>query len=406
MSSIRASNKRAVSGMRPTGALHLGHYHSVLKNWTELQMNYECFFFVADWHALTTHYESSADISHHVENMVIDWLACGISPSSATLFVQSHVPEHAELHLILSMITPLAWLERAPSYKEQLAYLKERDLSTYGFLGYPLLQAADILTYGGEIIPVGEDQVAHIELTRDIARRFNHLYGREAKFEEKAERAIGKMGKKNAKLYQELRKRYQEQGDDEALARAQAMIEAQQNISLNNKERLLGYLEGSSKLILSEPQAQLDHEPHITGLDGHKMSKACGNTIDLRDSNDQIEQKIRTMPTDPARARRKDAGEPNKCPVWAFHQRYSQSKTQDWAREGCRSAAIGCLECKEPIVIAVQQELKPIHERIAELEESRPVVQNLLLEGAESARQVARETLDDVQEALRFHHRA
>ena len=404
MSTTPSQNQRVVSGMRPTGKLHLGHYHGVLKNWVEMQMNHECFFFVADWHALTTHYEAPDDIATHVEDLAIDWLAAGISPSSATIFVQSHVPEHAELHLLLSMMTPLGWLERVPTYKDQQEKLKERDLATYGFLGYPLLQSADILMYKADMVPVGEDQVAHIELTREVARRFNHLYGREPGFEDKAEAAANKMGKKTAKLYRELRKAYQEKGDSEALEKAKAMLEAQQNISIGDRERLFGYLEGSGKIILPEPQAALTKASKMPGLDGQKMSKSYGNTIALRDHPDDVAKKIKTMPTDPARVRRNDPGDPANCPVWQFHEVYSSEETREWAAQGCRSAGIGCVDCKGPVIEAVTAELLPIQQRAAEFSSNRARVREILHEGSEAARQVARETLEDVYEAIRFFH--
>ncbi len=318
-----ATDNRVLSGMRPTGRLHLGHYHGVLKNWVNLQHEYDCYFFVADWHALTTHYEDPQIISESVLDMVIDWLAAGVNPASAKLFVQSDVPQHAELHLLLSMITPLGWLERVPSYKDQQEKLRERDLATYGFLGYPLLQSADILIYRAGSVPVGEDQVAHVELTREVARRFNHLYGREPDFEEKADAAIKKMGKKNARLYRELRKRYQEQGDTEALETGRALLDSQGNLAMGDRERLFGYLEGGGRIILPEPQALLTPASKMPGLDGQKMSKSYGNTIALRDDPKEIEKKLRTMPTDPARVRRDDPGDPGKCPVFQLHQVYS-----------------------------------------------------------------------------------
>ncbi|MEN9847526.1 MAG: hypothetical protein RL368_266, partial [Pseudomonadota bacterium] len=272
------NSQRVLSGMRPTGQLHLGHLHGVLNNWLKLQYEHRCFFFVADWHALTTQYDDTSMIAKSVWEMLIDWLAVGINPNEATLFIQSRVLEHAELHLLLSMSTPLGWLERVPTYKDQQIKLKEKDLTTYGFLGYPLLQSADILIYKAGLVPVGEDQIAHIEITRELARRFNFLYGREPDFEEKAREAARKMGKKNANLYSDLRKRYQEQGDDEALSTAQALIGNQQNISLGDKKRLLGYLEGDSKTILLEPQALLTPMSKMPGLDGQKMSKSYQNT--------------------------------------------------------------------------------------------------------------------------------
>ncbi len=386
--------------MRPTGRLHLGHYHGVLKNWLELQHEYECFFFVADWHALTTEYENKDVIAENVWEMVIDWLAVGINPGMARLFIQSRVPEHAELHLLLSMITPLGWLERVPSYKDQQEKLREKDLDTYGFLGYPLLQSADILIYKAGLVPVGEDQVAHIELTREVARRFNHLYGREADFVARAEAAVKKMGKKNAKIYMELRKQYQEQGDQDALAKARALLEAQQNITLGDRERLFGYLEGEGKMILPEPQALLTPTPKMPGLDGQKMSKSYGNTIGLREDPAVVEKKLRTMPTDPARVRRTDPGDPEKCPVWGFHQIYSSEETRAWVMEGCRSAGIGCLDCKRPVIEAVLAEQAPIRERAEEFAGNPDVVRNILNEGCEAARDVARETMEEVRAAV------
>ena len=386
--------------MRPTGKLHLGHLHGVLHNWLELQHTHECFFFVADWHALTTEYDNTQIISKSVTEMVIDWLSAGVSPSASTLFIQSHVPEHAELHLLLSMITPLGWLERVPTYKDQQEKLKEKDLATYGFLGYPLLQSADILAYKAGNVPVGEDQVAHVELTREVARRFNFIYGKEPDFEEKAKLAISKMGKKNAKLYRQHRKRFQEQGDPEALEVAQALLESQQNISIGDKERLFGYLEGEGKIILPEPQALLTKASKMPGLDGQKMSKSYNNTISLREEPESLEKKIRTMPTDPARVKRTDPGDPKKCPVWQFHEVYSSEDTRSWAKQGCASAEIGCVECKQPVIDAVEQELKPIRERAKEYLEDATTVQSIIKEGCDEARDVARDTLEDVREAI------
>jgi tryptophanyl-tRNA synthetase len=399
------ANRRVLSGMRPTGALHLGHYHGVLKNWINLQHQYECFFFVADWHALTTEYEDPAVIAGSVWDMVIDWLAAGVNPGEATLFIQSKVPEHAELHLLLSMSTPLGWLERVPTYKDQQEKLKDKDLSTYGFLGYPLLQAADILVYQAGHVPVGEDQVAHIELAREVARRFNYLYGREPGFKEKSEAAAQKMGKKAAKLYLDLRKRYQEQGDTEALATAQAFLEGQQNISLGDRERLQGYLEGEGRMILAEPHPLLTPESKMPGLDGEKMSKSYGNTISLREKPDSVVHKIKTMQTDPARVRRQDPGDPNKCPVWKFHQVYSTDETKTWADQGCRSAGIGCLQCKQPVIDAVLAELAPIQERAEEYMKDPDTVRGIVAEGCEAAREAARETMEEVRQAMGLVYR-
>jgi tryptophanyl-tRNA synthetase len=386
--------------MRPTGRLHLGHYHGVLKNWVRLQHEYDCFFFVADWHALTTHYEESRIIAESVWEMVIDWLAAGVKPGSAQLFIQSHVPEHAELHLLLSMVTPLGWLERVPSYKDQQEKLRERDLATYGFLGYPLLQSADILIYRADKVPVGEDQVAHVELTREIARRFNHIYGREPGFEETAVAAIRKMGKKNARLYQELRRRYQEQGEHEAIEVAQALLKEQQNLALKDRERLLGYLEGSGRMILNEPEALLTPASKMPGLDGQKMSKSYENTITLREAPEQVIHKLRTMPTDPARVRRSDPGNPAVCPVWQLHEVYSDDKVKAWVQEGCTSAGIGCLDCKQPVVDSVLAELEPIQERARDFEQDPGRLRAIIREGCEAARDVARVTLEEVRTVM------
>ncbi len=400
-----SSNRRVLSGMRPTGQLHLGHYHGVLKNWIELQHEYESFFFVADWHALTTEYEDPMIIGETVWNMVIDWLAAGINPGAAKLFIQSRVPEHAELHVLLSMITPLGWLERVPSYKEQQERLDSKDLSTYGFLGYPLLQTADILIYKAHFVPVGEDQVAHVELAREIARRFNYLYGRDPGFEEKAEVAARKMGKKNARLYFDLRKRFQEKGDAVALDTAHALLDSQQSISISDKERLFGYLEGGGKAIFPEPQALLTPSSKMPGLDGQKMSKSYGNTIALRENPTSVEEKLRTMPTDPARVRRRDPGDPDKCPVWKFHEIYSNDEVKEWVKKGCTTAGIGCLECKQPLIDAVLAEQAPIRERAQEYLDDPETVQGIIAEGTEAARDVARETLDDVRQAIGLVYR-
>ena len=386
--------------MRPTGVLHLGHYHGVLKNWVKLQSEYECLFFVADWHALTTHYDDPSVIRQSTWDMVIDWLAAGIDPSSATLFIQSRVPEHAELHLLLSMCTPLGWLERVPTYKDQQDKLSDKDLSTYGFLGYPLLQSADILIYRAGQVPVGEDQVPHVELTREVARRFNHLYGRETDFEEKAQESAKKLGGKRARLLLELRTRFQEQGDESALEQAKALLQESQNLTLDDRERLFGYLEGARRLILVEPQALLTEASRMPGLDGQKMSKSYNNTIGLREDPDVVAKKIRTMPTDPARIRRTDPGTPEKCPVWAFHQIYSDEQRQDWVQQGCRSAGIGCIECKQPVIDAVIAEQDIFRARAKPFEEDLDLVKNIVADGCEKARELARQTMRDVREVM------
>ena len=397
--------KRVVSGMRPTGALHLGHYHGVIKNWLELQLTHDCFFFVADWHALTTHYDETKNIEEYTLQMIIDWLACGINPGSVKLFIQSQVPEHAELQLLLSMITPLSWLERVPSYKDQQGKLADKDLMSHGFLGYPLLQAADILIYKANYVPVGEDQVAHIELTREIARRFNHIYGSENDFQEKVENAIQRLGAKNAELYLSLRRKHQEKGDDKARNTAIALIDSQQNSSHGDRQRLYGYLDGHSKLILPEPQVLLTKATKIPGTDGQKMSKSYGNTIALREDPKAIEKKLRTMPTDPARARRKDPGDPEKCPVWEWHQVYSDEKTQQWVQAGCRSADIGCLECKKPLIEAVQEEAEPIRKHSKEYEDDKATVKKIITEANEEVRDIANDTLEEIKLAIKLMHR-
>ena len=392
--------ERVLSGMRPTGALHLGHYHGVLKNWVRLQSEYPCLFFVADWHALTTHYDEVAVIGQNTNEMVIDWLASGVDPAQATLFVQSRVPQHAELHLLLSMMAPLSWLERVPTYKDQQEKLTEKDLTTYGFLGYPLLQAADILIYRAIHVPVGEDQVPHIEFSREVARRFNHLYGKEPGFEKKAEEAVKKLGSKRAKLYKELRDKYQEEGADEALEAGRALLADAQNISMGDRERLFGYLEGGGKIILVEPQALLTVSSRMPGLDGQKMSKSYNNTITLREDAKSVEKKIRTMPTDPARVRRTDVGDPAKCPVWQLHLVYSDDKTREWAAAGCKSAGIGCLECKQPVIDGVLKEQTPMHERAQKYLDDPTLVKNILEDGCEKAGRLADETMRDVRQAM------
>ncbi len=395
---------RVLSGMRPTGNLHLGHYHGVLKNWVALQQQYECLFFVADWHALTTHYDSPEIIEKNAWDMVIDWLAAGVDPSKAVLFIQSKVPVHAELYLLLSMMTPLGWLERVPTYKDQQEKLSEKDLSTYGFLGYPLLQSADILIYRANRVPVGEDQAPHIEFTREICRRFNHIYGKEAGFEEKAQAAIKKLGSKKSRLYIELRNRYQEQGDEHALAEAKSLLEEQQNLNMGDQERLYGYLEGGGKMILCEPETLLTKASRMPGLDGQKMSKSYNNTISLREDADSVRKKIRTMPTDPARVRRTDPGNPDVCPVWQFHLVYSDDEIRNWVQQGCRSASIGCLDCKSPVIDKVLAEQEPMHDRARMYEEDPVLVRNIIADGCEKANQLAEETMRDIRTAMGLNY--
>jgi tryptophanyl-tRNA synthetase len=391
--------------MRPTGSLHLGNYHGALKNWIELQYQYDCYFFIADFHALTTGYEDTRQLESHVWQIVIDWLAAGLNPAVCTMFIQSRVPEHAELHLLLSMITPLGWLERVPTYKDQQEQLREKDLTTYGFLGYPLLQSADILLYRPMHVPVGEDQVAHVEITREIARRFNFVFGREEDFEAKAERAIKNLGSKNAAIYRELRKAYQEQGKPEALVRAHTLLDGNSRLTLADRERLLGYLEGTGRSILLEPEALLTATPKVTGLDGRKMSKSYGNTIGLREDPDAVAAKLKTMQTDPARVRRTDPGDPEKCPVWDLHKLYSPEDVQRWAAQGCRTAGIGCLECKKPVIERIVEEVTGMRQRAQEYEDNPDLVRGIIAEGCEKAREVAGQTLSDVKQAMGLAYR-
>lgn len=400
MSDLLTINKRIVSGMRASGSLHIGHYHGAIKNWVKLQHQYDCYFFVADWHGLTTHYDEPGSIEKHLWNMVVDWLACGINPGISNLFIQSWVPAHAELHLLLSMITPLGWLERVPTYKDQQLKMANRDLSTYGFLGYPLLQSADVLLYGASYVPVGEDQVSHIELIREVARRFNHLYGREPDFEALVNDAIKKMGKKNGQLYNQLRTSFQQDGCHESLSTARALIVNQSNLSNGEKERLSGYLDGAGRVILTEPKPLLTENAKMPGLDGQKMSKSYGNAISLREEAASVEKKILTMPTDPARIKRTDPGEPEKCPVYQFHKVYSDESVKEWVQKGCRTAGIGCVDCKRPVIDAINQELKPIQAAIQDYEADMGFVKRIVAEGSERARADASKTLDDVRKAM------
>lgn len=391
--------------MRPTGELHLGNYHGALKNWTDLQYQYQCYFFVADLHALTTAYEDVSKLEDNVWNMVIDWLAAGVNPSVSTIFIQSRVPEHSELHLMLSMMTPLSWLERVPTYKDQQEQLKDKDLAMYGFLGYPLLQAADILLYKASFVPVGEDQVAHVEITREVARRFNHLYGRENDFEAKVEKAVKSLGSKNSAQYRQWRKAYQEQGDEAAVEKAKALMENNARLTLADRERLLGHLEGTGRSILVEPEALLTSTPKVPGLDGRKMSKSYGNTIGLREDPDSVVKKLKAMQTDPARVRRNDPGDPDKCPVFDLHKIYSDAETQSWVQAGCRSAGIGCLDCKKKLSDRVVAEVQTIRQRALEFEENRELVRGIIAEGCEKARDIARQTLDEVRQAMGMNYR-
>jgi len=386
--------------MRPTGALHLGHYHGVLKNWVKLQHEYPCLFFVADWHALTTQYDNPQGIEKSSMDMVIDWLAAGVDPNQATLFIQSKVPEHAELHLLMSMMTPLGWLERVPTYKDQQEKLAGKDLTTYGFLGYPLLMSADILIYRADKVPVGEDQIPHVEFTRELARRFNHMYGREPGFEDKAREAVKKLGSKKARLYEELRTGFVQNGDKEALEQGKALLNEIQHLSALDRERLFGYLEGSGKMILVEPGYLLTEESKMPGLDGQKMSKSYHNTITMRESEESVAKKVKSMPTDTNRVRRTDPGDPARCPVWQLHQVYSNDSTKEWVQQGCKTAGIGCIECKQPVIDGILKEQVPMRERAQMYLDDPTLVKNIIADGCEKARELARETMRDVREAM------
>jgi len=381
--------ERVLSGMRPTGALHLGHYHGVLKNWVNLQHEYPCLFFVADWHALTTQYDNPLGIEKASMDMVVDWLAAGVDPNQATLFIQSKVPEHAELHLLLSMMTPLGWLERVPTYKDQQEKLANKDLSTYGFLGYPLLMSADILIYRADKVPVGEDQIPHVEFTRELARRFNHMYGREPGFEDKAREAVKKLGSKKARLYEEMRTRFQQNGDRDAIEQAKAVLDEVQHLSMADRERLFGYLEGTGKMILVEPGYLLT-----------EASKSYNNTITLRESEESVAKKIKSMPTDTNRVRRTDPGDPERCPVWQLHQVYSDDACKAWVQQGCKTAGIGCIECKQPVIDGILREQAPMRERAQVYLDDPTLVKNIIADGCEKAREYARETMRDVRESM------
>ncbi|KPF69024.1 tryptophan--tRNA ligase [beta proteobacterium AAP99] len=391
---------RVVSGMRPTGQLHLGHYHGAIKNWVRMQNELDCLFFVADWHALTTHYENPQVLAESTWDLIIDWLAAGVDPDKATIFIQSRVPEHAELHLLLSMVTPLAWLERVPTYKDQIEKLKDKDLTTYGFLGYPLLQAADVLVYRATQVPVGEDQAPHIEMMREIARRFNYFYGREPGFEEKVAAAIKKLSGKDGKRFVELRSQFQTTGSATAREEALALIAAAGSLGAQDRERLKGHLDGTGRSILTEPATVLTETPKLPGLDGGKMSKSYGNTIMLREQPADVAAKVKKMPTDPARVRRTDAGNPENCPVWQFHKIYSDAATREWVVKGCTTAGIGCLECKQPVIDGIVREITPMHERAMQYIAKPQLVREIAETGSARARAVATETMREVREVM------
>ncbi len=387
--------------------MHLGHYHGALKNWVRLQDQYDCFYFVADWHALTTHYDEREVIEKSVYDMVIDWLAAGLDPEKSTIFIQSRLPEHAELFTLLAMGTPLGWLERVPTYKDQIEKLKDRDLATYGFLGYPLLQAADILIYKAAYVPVGEDQASHVELTREVARRFNHLYGRLGNFEAKVSAALVRLSKDDQRYFEKQRKAYGETGSDEALAKGEAVLARAATTAgwtADDTELLRGHLRGAGKTILPEPAALHTEVLRLPGPDGAKMSKSYGNAILMRDTPEEVTRKVRGMTTDPARVRRTDPGNPEKCPVWDLHKVYSDEATKEWVVKGCTTAGIGCLDCKQPVIDAIIREQQPWRERAAALLANPKQVHWIVEMGTERARTVAKETMKDVRDAMGLNY--
>ena len=398
--------RRVLSGMRPTGALHLGNYHGALRNWIELQYEYDCYFFVADYHALTTGYEDTGDLEANAWRIVIDWLAAGVNPSAATLFIQSKVPEHAELHLLLVDDHAARLAGTRPDLQGPAGAVQGKGP---GNLRLPrdtrCCRARTSCCIARCTSRSGEDQVAHVEITREIARRFNFIYGREADFEAKAERAVKNLGAKKAALYRDLRRGYQERGEESSLVEARALLEGNSRLTLADKERLLGYLEGTGRTILPEPEALLTATPKVTGLDGRKMSKSYGNTIGLREDPDAVAAKLRTMQTDPARVRRTDPGDPEKCPVWDLHKLYSSEETRSWVDQGCRSAGIGCIECKKPLIDRVVEEVTAMRQRGQEFEENPDLVRGIIADGCEKARAVAGQTLDDVKQAMGLGYR-
>ncbi len=396
--------KRVLSGMRPTGALHLGHYHGALKNWVRLQSEMECFYFVADWHALTTHYENPEVIEASVYEMVIDWLAAGIDPEQCTLFLQSRLPEHAELFTLLAMGTPLSWLERVPTYKDQQQQLKDKDLATYGFLGYPLLQAADILIYKAHYVPVGEDQASHVELTREAARRFNDLYGRRRTDEAKISAILESLPKDDARYIRSMSKKRTEQGDETVLAKLPGVLTKFEAMSAGDKALLTSFVSGKGKVVLIEPDVLLTASSKLPGLDGRKMSKSYGNAIGIREDAASITKKVREMPTDPARVKRTDKGDPAKCPVWQFHLVYSDDTRKKWVTEGCTTAGIGCIECKKTVSDAILTEQQPMLARAKPYVDRPQWVREIVDAGCQRAQLVARSTMNEVKQAMGLNY--
>ena len=391
--------------MRPTGKLHLGHYFGALQNWVRMQDEYDCLFCVVDWHALTTHYEDTSSVAQNTLEVATDWLAVGLDPEKATLFVQSSVLEHAELHLLLSMITPLGWLERVPTYKEQIENLKDRDLGTYGFLGYPLLQTADITLYDGELVPVGEDQVPHIELAREIARRFNTHFGlqvdREATISERnieaATALYTRLVVKPPQGYWESAVGPQQAAELESAIRRYAAGIGLENFFKENS-RTKDFVQ--RRRILSEPESLLTETPRLPGTDGRRMAKSYGNAIWLSDPPEEIRSKARNMMTDPQRVRRTDPGRPEVCPVFAYHKLFSTPEVIAWSDQGCRTAGIGCVECKSAMADALVKWIEPVQTRRKEFEAQPQKVWDILDAGSAQARKMARRTMKRVREAI------
>ena len=385
-----ASRNRVLSGMRPTGKLHLGNYMGALYNWVKLQDRYECFFFVADWHALTTDYADLSALRGNIEEVALDFLAAGLDPERSTIFVQSDVPDHAVLNALLGMITPISWLERVPSYKDQQEQLREKDLATFGFLGYPLLQTADILIYQPHFVPVGLDQASHVELTREIARRFNQLYpGDFFMAEGAAPWELEAVQAKARKLSGDAHKR---------IFSPHELIAAAPQTKLKSSY--------GTRTILPEPEVLLTPSPKLPGTDGRKMSKSYGNTILLSDTPADIRAKLKTMVTDPARVHRTDPGDPEVCPVFDLHKVFSSAETQAEAAGGCRTAGIGCIECKSWLADAVVEELRPIRERRERYASRRSLVNEILDAGGAKARSAASETMRQVKDVMSLRQRA
>jgi len=401
---MNTETTRVLSAMRPNGRLHLGHYLGVLQNWQQIQYQYKCFFMLADIHGIINNYQASQQLSETMNEMVIDWLAAGVDPSQATIFIQSRVPEHFELASLLGVITPLGWLERVPSYKDALDELEHTDGNTYGLLGSPLLQSADILLYNSHYVITGEEQAANIELTREIARRFNHLFGREDGFEEKASASIKKLGIKKAALYAKLLIKYQQEGNDDALDTARYLLQDALNLSHGDRERLFAFLENKGKVFLQEPHILTGSSTRIVGTDGTQMSIIRNNTINIREKPEMVSSKIRGMITDPARIKRSDRGTPSSCPVWSLHQIYSTQEVSDWVEMGCLSAGIGCLDCKQPLIDAINLQQHELIEKAKPYQEDSTLVKRILSDGCGRAREIASTNLKSIKHAMNIDY--